>query len=165
MSNDSSAPVARRSESAGLLLGAGADVARRRRCHSPRSRRALSLRAVACDRHGTGAERCGREHHAGRDDGAPLAIVRDGMRQVVTSGTACCLMEQQIPVHVAGKTGTAETDVEAKKKPHAWFEAFAPYEEPKIAIVALVTNSGEGAQYAAPAVRETLAWYFSQPRP
>ncbi len=96
---------------------------------------------------------------------ANLAVVREGMRQTITSGTACCLIEQQVAVRVAGKTGTAETDTTGKRKPQAWFEAFAPYENPKIVIVALVENSGEGAEYAAPAVRETLNWYFSTPRP
>ena len=76
---------------------------------------------------------------------------------------ACCLIEQQVPVHVAGKTGTAETDPTAEKKSHAWFEAYAPYEDPEIVIVALVENSGEGAQYAAPVVREALTWYFTHP--
>jgi penicillin-binding protein 2 len=93
-----------------------------------------------------------------------LAVVRDAMRQTVTSGTACCLMEGQVPVHVAGKTGTAETDPGGNRKPHSWFEAFAPFEDPKIVIVALIENSGEGAEYAVPAVRETLSWYFSQSR-
>jgi penicillin-binding protein 2 len=93
---------------------------------------------------------------------ANLAVVRDAMRQTVTSGTACCLIEQQVPVHVAGKTGTAETDPGGNRKPMAWFEAFAPYENPQIVVVALVENSGEGAEYAAPAVRETLQYYFTR---
>lgn len=91
-----------------------------------------------------------------------LAVVRDGMRQVVTSGTACCLIEQQVGVSVAAKTGTAETDPEGKRKSHAWFTAFAPYEDPQIVMVVLIENSGEGSQFAAPAVRETLAWYFKR---
>jgi penicillin-binding protein 2 len=90
-------------------------------------------------------------------------LVRNAMRQVVTSGTACCLIEKQVPVPVAGKTGTAETDPEGKKKPDAWFTAFAPFDDPQIVIVVLIPNSGEGAQYAAPAVRETLAYCFNRP--
>jgi penicillin-binding protein 2 len=92
-----------------------------------------------------------------------LAVVREGMRQVVTSGTACCMIEEQVSVAVAAKTGTAETDPGGKRKPHAWFTAFAPYNDPKIVIVALVENSGEGSEFAAPAVREVLAWCFTQP--
>ncbi len=92
-------------------------------------------------------------------------IIKNAMRLVVSApyGTACCKIEQTVPVAVAAKTGTAETDPDGKRKPHAWFEAYAPYEDPQIVIVALVENSGEGAQFAAPAVRETLQWCFSRP--
>lgn len=94
-----------------------------------------------------------------------LNIIRSSMRQVVAApyGTACCIIERQVPVAVAAKTGTAETDPTGNRKPHAWFTAFAPYDNPQIEIVVLIENSGEGAQYAAPAVRETLAWCFSRP--
>lgn len=94
-----------------------------------------------------------------------LDIIRSGMRQVVSAsyGTACCFIEQQVPVKVGAKTGTAETDPTGNRKPHAWFTAFAPYDSPQIEIVVLVENSGEGAQFAAPAVRETLAWCFNRP--
>ncbi len=89
-----------------------------------------------------------------------LAIVRQGMRQAVQSGTACCVLDKEVSVAVAGKTGTAETDP-GKRAPEAWFTSFAPYDDPKIVVVALVENAGEGAEYAVPAVRETLAWYFN----
>ncbi len=95
-----------------------------------------------------------------------LAIVQQGMREVVLNGTACCRMKAEVPVSVAGKTGTAETssaglDGKNKRtKPHAWFTAYAPAENPEIAMVVLVEYSGEGAEYAAPVARETLKWYF-----
>ncbi len=100
-----------------------------------------------------------------------LDTVRRGMWMAVNdpNGTACCRIKQEVPVEVAGKTGTAETVVhddgsgaKLQSRPHAWFEAFAPFNDPKIAIVVLVEHSGEGAEYAAPAVRETLSWYFTQ---
>jgi penicillin-binding protein 2 len=91
-----------------------------------------------------------------------LATVRQAMRGVVTNGTGCCQIEKQVPVHVAAKTGTAETDPNGNRKPHSWFEAFAPYEDPSIVVVVLVENAGEGAFYAGPAVRETLAWWFTE---
>ena len=89
-----------------------------------------------------------------------LTIIRHAMRQTVTEGTACCQFDSQVPVAVAGKTGTAETDP-GKKKPNAWFTAFAPYEDPTIVLVVLIENSGEGAEYAMPVTREVLSWYFS----
>lgn len=100
-----------------------------------------------------------------------LASVRRGMWMAVndSSGTACCKIKEQVPVAVGGKTGTAETlvhddgsDATHESRPHAWFEAFAPYDNPQIVMVVLVEHSGEGAEYAVPAARETLAWYFTQ---
>ena len=102
---------------------------------------------------------------------ANLATVRRGMWMTVNDpvGTACCKLRDQVPVQVAAKTGTAETvvhdegvDAAHQSRPHSWFEAFAPYDNPQIVIVVLVEHSGEGAEYAAPAVRETLVWYFTQ---
>lgn len=95
-----------------------------------------------------------------------LAIVQQGMREVVQSGTACCRMKAEVPVSVAGKTGTAETSSagldgkNTRTKPHAWFTAYAPAENPEIAMVVLIEYAGEGAEYAAPVARETLKWYF-----
>jgi len=91
-----------------------------------------------------------------------LEQVRKAMRQTVTQGTACCKIEQEVPVPVAGKTGSAETDPNNNVLPHSWFEAFAPYNDPQIVTVILIEKSGEGAEFAAPATRETLAWYFTQ---
>lgn len=95
-----------------------------------------------------------------------LNLVRTGMEQVVEQGTACCLIKAEVPVKVAAKTGTAETSSEGfdgknpRTKPHAWFVAYAPADKPQIAIVTLVENSGEGAQFAAPITRNILKWYF-----
>jgi penicillin-binding protein 2 len=93
-----------------------------------------------------------------------LAVVRQAMRQTINmpGGTACCFIEQQVPVQVAGKTGSAETDPTNNVPPHSWFTAFAPFNDPQIVTVVLLEKSGEGSQYAAPATRETLIWYFTQ---
>jgi len=100
-----------------------------------------------------------------------LALVRQGMLDAVEdpAGTACCRIKQEVPVQVGAKTGTAETVVHDdgsgaanQSKAHAWFEAFAPYNNPQIVVVVVLEHAGEGADYAAPAVRETLAWYFTQ---
>jgi penicillin-binding protein 2 len=93
-----------------------------------------------------------------------LKIVRDAMRQTVSTptGTACCSMEKDVPVQVAGKTGSAETDPTNNVPPHSWFVAFAPFNDPQIVTVVLFEKAGEGAEYAVPATRETLQWYFTQ---
>jgi len=96
--------------------------------------------------------------------GANLSLVRQAMRDTVSSpqGTACCFMDRDVPVQVAGKTGSAETDPNNNVLPHSWFEAYAPANDPQIVTVVLLEKAGEGAEYAVPATRETLAWYFTQ---
>jgi penicillin-binding protein 2 len=91
-----------------------------------------------------------------------LALVRQGMRQTVSSGTACCFMDRDVPVQVAGKTGSAETDPANNVPPDSWFTSFAPYDDPQIVMVVMLEKAGEGAEYAVPATRETLQWYFTQ---
>ncbi len=95
-----------------------------------------------------------------------LRVVQQGMRGAIEEGTACCKFKGEVPVSVAGKTGTAETSSEGfdgknpRTKPHAWFTAYAPADNPKVVMVVLVENSGEGADFAAPVVRNSLKWYF-----
>ena len=90
-------------------------------------------------------------------DSANLKIVREGMRQTITSGSARSL--SSVPGAVAGKTGTAQWST--KKDPHAWFIGFAPYEKPTVAITVLVEEGVEGSTMAAPIARDILQWYFS----
>jgi len=85
-----------------------------------------------------------------------IEIVKNGMRLAVTEGSAKLLSD--LPVKVAGKTGTAQVNL--KDEPHSWFEAFAPYDDPKIVIVAIVENGGEGTAIATPIVKDFLKFYF-----
>lgn len=92
-----------------------------------------------------------------------IAIVRQGMRGAVTHGTA---WEARIGgVAVAGKTGTAEypgqRDWEGNLPTHAWFTAFAPFDDPQIAVVVFVEGGGEGSMVAAPVAAEILSHYFN----
>jgi len=43
---------------------------------------------------------------------------------------------------------------------HAWFTAFAPYEDPEIALVVMLEAGGEGSQVAVPVAAEVLRYYF-----
>jgi penicillin-binding protein 2 len=90
-----------------------------------------------------------------------LDIIRRGMRACVTSGSGKLL--NSLPVEAAAKTGTAQFGPNNEKK-HAWFEAFAPYNDPQIAMVILLEGAGEGSDFAAPVANDTLKWYFSQKR-
>jgi penicillin-binding protein 2 len=94
---------------------------------------------------------------AGFIDAKNIEIVREGMRQTVTSGTARSL--NTLPITAAGKTGTAQFDAADPKATHAWFTAFAPYENPKIVITVLIEAGGEGSSAASPVVKETLKWW------
>lgn len=87
-----------------------------------------------------------------------LEIVREGMGQAVISGTAQSLKD--LPVAVAGKTGTAQFGSE--NKTHGWFVSFAPYDNPEIAMAVLVEGGGEGHSTAVPVTKEVYKWYFSR---
>ncbi len=82
------------------------------------------------------------------------AAVRQMMEAVVNEGTGT---SAQIPgVQVAGKTGTAETQIGAAIN-NVWFIAFAPASNPKVAIaVTLKGVPGQGAAFAAPVAREVM---------
>lgn len=85
-----------------------------------------------------------------------LRIVREGMRETVTEGTAQSLRD--LPVAVAGKTGTAQFGT--GKDTHGWFVSFAPYEKPEIALIVLVEGQGEEGYNAVPVTKEVYQWYF-----
>lgn len=87
-----------------------------------------------------------------------IDIVRAGMRQTVTSGSAEKLLG--LPVTSAGKTGTAQWST--IKPPHAWFTAFAPYENPEISITVLVEEGEEGSRISLDIAKEFMMWYFSR---
>jgi len=76
-----------------------------------------------------------------------------------------------VPYSVGGKTGTAqvfslkgaqykESAVKKNLRDHALFIAYAPVENPKIALAVLVENGGFGAQSAAPIARMVLDYYL-----
>lgn len=90
-----------------------------------------------------------------------LAIVREGMRAAVTSGSARPL--NTLPIEIAGKTGTAQWS--KTKPPHAWFTAFAPYDAPQIVITVLVEEGGGGDQVSVPIAKRFLTWYSTHKAP
>ena len=81
------------------------------------------------------------------------------MVAVVESGTGTAA--QMEGTEVAGKTGTAQTGVEGQS-PHTWFIAFAPAENPKLAVAVIVEHGGTfgseatGGQVAAPIAKAVL---------
>jgi penicillin-binding protein 2 len=93
-----------------------------------------------------------------------IAIVQQGMRGAVTHGTAWNV--NLADVTVAGKTGTAEffgPRIRGQLPTHAWFTAYAPYENPEVAVVVFVYGGGEGSEVAAPIAADILRAYFKLP--
>ncbi len=86
-----------------------------------------------------------------------VEIVRQGLRQTVTDGSARSL--QSLPVTAAGKTGTAQWS--NSHPTHAWFTGFAPYENPQVAITVFVEEGGGGDVIAVPIARDVLQWWFT----
>jgi penicillin-binding protein 2 len=102
-----------------------------------------------------------------------LALIRDALADVVEEGTAT--RAQLGPIHVAGKTGTAQVfkksvGVDADKQPkderdHAWFIGYAPAEKPEIAFAIVIEHGGHGGTTAAPVARKVLEVFFEDRLP
>ncbi len=90
-------------------------------------------------------------------DGADMEVVRWGMRKVVSNGASTYFTDLD-SVKVAGKTGTAQNP---HGLDHGWFIAFAPYENPEIAIAVLIENAGYGSISAAPIASLIIEKYLT----
>lgn len=99
-----------------------------------------------------------------------LDQVRAGLADVVARGTGKNARLEA--VNVAGKTGTSQVvrlgrervkaiDLPWQERDHAWFVAYAPVEDPRIAVATLVEHAdGGGGAIAAPITREVLDAFF-----
>jgi penicillin-binding protein 2 len=97
-----------------------------------------------------------------------LQFVRNAMAAVTTEGTAAATAQLGLgDIKMAGKTGTAQAHTYREgertnknlawaRKDHAWFVAFAPYDDPRYALSVLVEHGGFGAAAAAPRAREIM---------
>lgn len=97
--------------------------------------------------------------------------VKKAMVRVTKNGTAARLFAGT-PYDVAGKTGTAQVTGIAQgakynkfsrrevHRDHSWFIAFAPADNPKIALAVIVENAGWGATAAGPMARQVLDYYL-----
>lgn len=82
--------------------------------------------------------------------------IQDGMQRVVESGTARSAWVKGITI--CGKTGTAENP---HGEDHSLFVAFAPRENPQIAIAVMVENAGFGSTWAAPIASLMIEEYIT----
>lgn len=104
---------------------------------------------------------------------ADIDLVKLGMQRVMQIGTGA-QVGAGIKYTMAGKTGTAQVvalQQNSRKskfsgsqyKDHSWFIAFAPVQNPKIAIAVIVENGGWGASAAGPIVRQIFDSYLLTP--
>lgn len=101
-----------------------------------------------------------------------LSIVKDALQGVVNEDGGTAVSLKSANLKIAGKTGTAQVsrlikrvkNVESiayKFRDHAWFAGYAPYDDPKIAVVVIVEHGGFGASAAAPVAREIFKAYLA----
>ena len=104
-----------------------------------------------------------------------LQVVKRALAEVTVSGTAAGAFVGA-PYTTAGKTGTAQVyslrgakyqsnSIDERLRDHSLFMAFAPLNQPKIAIAVIVENAGWGGSVAAPIVRKVFdAWLLREPK-
>jgi len=87
-----------------------------------------------------------------------LRVVREGMRQAVTSPSATSYLLNSLPVSAAAKTGTAQTP--KKNYYHNWITVFAPYDNPKIVLTLVIEDIKGKFGAVIPVAYRILDWYF-----
>ena len=99
-----------------------------------------------------------------------LAVVKNALVGVAKEGTSAAVFKDA-PYVSAGKTGTAQVfslkgekysahRLDERLRDHAWYEAYAPADHPRIAVAVLVENGGFGAEAAAPIARKVFDYYL-----
>lgn len=92
-----------------------------------------------------------------------LEIVKEGMKQTVTQGTASGYLNL-LEVTSAAKTGSAQTgrmDKQGNELLHNWLTVFAPYEDPQIILTIMIEDVPGTMAAPLPVAKEILEWYFS----
>jgi len=99
-----------------------------------------------------------------------IDCIRRGLYGVVNEGGGTGWAARSDIVKIAGKTGTAQviskkdasTYYSGSFKDHAWFVAFAPVENPEMAISVIVEHGGHGGGAAAPIAKRAIETYFTK---
>lgn len=105
-----------------------------------------------------------------------LELVRLGMKDVAETGTGRRILERRervapnsvrwrrfrLGATCAGKTGTAELGRGATKRKNTWVIAFAPYEQPTVAVAMIVERGESGGSTVAPRIHAILAHLFGE---
>ncbi|MDY0194976.1 MAG: penicillin-binding protein 2 [Sulfurovaceae bacterium] len=107
-----------------------------------------------------------------------LREIRAGMYDVCNTpgGTAVTVFGKNVPVAVAGKTGTSqvvgisrsekvrmkEEEMEYYHRSHAWITTYAPYENPEVIVTVLVEHGGHGGSSAGPIAADIYRWLYAR---
>ena len=109
----------------------------------------------------------------GSQDPTTYDSVISAMVAVTSPGGTAARIGASAPYRIAGKTGTAQVaglaqgesapdlkDTPKHLRDHAWFMAFAPADNPRIAVVVLAEHAGHGGSVAAPVARQVMDQYL-----
>ena len=101
-----------------------------------------------------------------------LEIVKRGMVAVTLPGGTAASIGANAPYSIAAKTGTAQvvgirqnekynaSSIDERHRDHALFIAYAPAENPTIALAVIVENGGHGGSAAGPIARKVMDYYL-----
>ena len=104
-----------------------------------------------------------------------LGLVKLGLWKVVNGENGTARGSHLADIDMSGKTGTsqvisskedetlAEEDIPIHQRAHAWFVAYAPSEQPTIAVAVVVEHGEHGSGAAAPIAREMIKTYLRKP--
>jgi penicillin-binding protein 2 len=104
-----------------------------------------------------------------------LGLIKTGLWAVVNSDNGTARGSRLADIEISGKTGTSqvisrkkddtrsEEDRPAHLRPHAWFVAYAPSENPIIAVAVLIEHGEHGSSAAAPVARELIKIFLRKP--
>jgi penicillin-binding protein 2 len=98
-------------------------------------------------------------------DPAAIDIIRQGLYEATHSsyGTSSGVFGH-FPIPIAGKTGTAEKEIEVdygrRMEDTAWWCGWGPYDTPELVVCAVIENGGFGGEVAAPAALQVFEEYF-----
>ncbi len=89
-----------------------------------------------------------------------LALVKNGMRDVIQDAEGSGRLARIAPVTMAGKTGTAEYGRKNAGQKHGWMILFAPFEHPRYAVAMVMDDAVSGGVSVGPRMRQLMREIF-----
>lgn len=92
-----------------------------------------------------------------------IQTIREGMYETIYSDKGTAKSLQSLPIKIGGKTGTAQFN--NNQSVHAWFTAFAPFDNPEIVVTVMIEGGGEGSAIAVPVAKQIFQWWGASHTP